>query len=163
MGVIMNARERFLNRRSQIQKQQPFTPKEDRDLSPQQKNFVRGIQVARHNSKKEAIRLFRKSQKSKTLSKSLSKDIDQKYKTGTSITEYQEKITKPPKLKPSKKPKKPKKLKKPKTRYKYRGVTKKATKKQIARFRSLGETSRRYIDTYTGEEISRRERDKRLS
>jgi len=147
-----NARSKFLHKRSEYEKKQPFTPKENKTLSLQQKNYIRGIQIARNVSKKKAINLFKRSQKDSTLTKSLTRSIQKKYETGIS---FQPEKKPPPKIAK-------KKRKKPSKKYIYAGKPQKATKAQIARFKQLGGTSRRYIDTHTGEEISRRERDKRL-
>jgi len=149
------ARLNFLHKRSVYEETQPFTPKENKTLSLQQKNYVRGIQIARNVSKKKAISLFKKSKKDSKLTKSLTRSIQKKYETGLSFREGKKPL---PKIVDRKK----KKKSKTKIKYKYAGKPQKASKKQIARFKSLGGTSRRYIDTHTGEEISRRERDKRL-
>jgi len=178
----LKAREKFLRKRALLQKNQPFTKKENKTFTLQEKNYIRGIQIARNVSKKDAIKLFKKSRKNENLAISLSKEIEEKYKTGIIFKPLEKppiilespkkkkepkkkilKKKKKPKKKISKKKKKPKKkIPKKKTKYKYAGKSKKATKKQLERFKSLGGTSRRYIDIYTGEEISRRERDKRL-
>jgi len=147
-----NARTNFLNKRSEYEQKQPFTQKENKTLSLQQKNYIRGIQIARNVSKKKAINLFKRSQKDSALTKSLTRSIQKKYETGIS---FRKEIGAPPKITK-------KKRKKPSKKYIYAGKPQKAIKAQIARFKQLGGTSRRYIDTHTGEEISRRERDKRL-
>ena len=135
-----------------MRKNNPLHLKKTKSLSLQQKNYIRGIQIARNVSKKKAINLFKRSQKDSTLTKSLTRSIQKKYETGIS---FKKDVGAPPKIKK-------KKGKKPSKKYIYAGKPQKASKAQIARFKVISGKSRRYIDTHTGEEISRRERDKRL-
>ena len=60
----LKAREKFMKARSKYEKKEPFSPDEIKDLTFQQRNFVRGIQVSRRVSKKEAIQLFNEDRKS---------------------------------------------------------------------------------------------------
>ena len=165
--------EDFIFKKRMLENKEPFTKKESKQLSLQQKNFIRGIQIARGINKQKAIIQFKKSRKSSSLSSDLSDEIDRKYRMGVKITEIEDMdlpVMEPPK-KPLKKPKpkkpKPKKPKPEKRalkgrKYTYAGKLSKKPEK-IARFKSLGGTARHYIDLRTGEEISKRERDKKLS
>ena len=173
---ISSPREDFLHRKRILERTQPFTKTQSKQLSLQQKNFIRGIQIARGVNKTEAIKLFKKSRKSSSLSTDLSNEINRTSAMGDRIVEIpdmdlpvMEQPKKPPK-KEKKKLKKhvPKKKSKPEKRalkgkkYTYAGKLSKKPERK-ARFKSLGGTARHYIDLRTGEEISKRERDKRLS
>ena len=176
-------REKFMHKKRILERTEPFTPKQTKQLTLQQKNYIRGIQIARNIKKSDAIKLYRKSLKDTKLLKNLSSEIQRKYEIGITIEppDIQPPIIggyegiekgkeKKKKRKQKEKKKRLKKLKKSKKesgapvgkKYKYAGKSKKATKKQLSRFKSLPGTARHYIDTRTGEEISRRERDKRL-
>ena len=173
-------REKFMHKKQILERTEPFTPKQTKQLTLQEKNYIRGIQIARNIKKSEAIKLFRKTFKDTKLLKNLSDEISRKYETGLTIEpleiqapiiEGYEGIEKGKEKKKKRKQKeKKKRFKKSKKepgapkgkKYKYAGKSKKATKKQISRFKPLPGPARHYIDTKTGEEISRRERDKRL-
>ena len=187
------AREKFLMKRYEYQQTQPFTKAQKKGYTIQQQNFIRSIQIARNIDKNSAIKLFKKSLKSEELSKGLSDEIAKNYEIGIVYSEPPTSgiggiITPPKKEEKAKIPKKPKakkpKAKKPKAKkpaaekpkakkspkkqkskksYEYAGVNKKATEAQKARFVIVDKKKMRYVDTVSGEQISRRERDKRLS
>ena len=187
------AREKFLTKRYEYQQKQPFTNPQKKKYTIQQQNFIRSIQIARNIDKNEAIKLFKKSLKSEELSKGLSDEIAKNYEIGIVYSEpptfgiggiitppKKEEKAKTPKKQKAKKPKakKPKaktqkakkqKAKKPvgkqkaKKGYEYAGINKRATEAQKARFVIVDKKKMRYVDTVSGEQISRRERDKRLS
>ena len=182
------AREKFLMKRYEYQQTQPFTKAQKKGYTIQQQNFIRSIQIARNIDKNEAIKLFKKSLKSEELSKGLSDEIAKNYEIGIVYSEpptsgiggiitppKKEEKAKTPKKQKAKKPKaKTQKAKKPKAKkpvgkqkakkgYEYAGVNKKATEAQKARFVIVDKKKMRYVDTVSGEQISRRERDKRLS
>ena len=182
------AREKFLKKRYEYQQKQPFTNPQKKKYTIQQQNFIRSIQIARNIDKNEAIKLFKKSLKSEELSKGLSDEIAKNYEIGIVYSEpptsgiggiitppKKEEKAKTPKKQKAKKPKakkpaaeKPKAKKSPKKQkakksYEYAGVNKKATEAQKARFVIVDKKKMRYVDTVSGEQISRRERDKRLS
>jgi len=182
------AREKFLTKRYEYQQKQPFTNPQKKKYTIQQQNFIRSIQIARDIDKNEAIKLFKKSLKSEELSKGLSDEIAKNYEIGIVYSEpptsgiggiiippKKEEKAKTPKKQKAKKPKaKTQKAKKPKAKkspkkqkakksYEYAGVNKKATEAQKARFVIVDKKKMRYVDTVSGEQISRRERDKRLS
>lgn len=169
----LKAREKFMKARSKYEKKEPFTPDEIKDLTFQQRNFVRGIQVSRRVSKKEAIQLFNNSKHSEELTKNLSDDIAKAYEIGISVKKIPltasdiigDIIVKKPRdvggiegfknigVKGGKRQKKG---------YEYAGVTKRATKEQKAVFILVDKKKMRYIDTREAKTISRREKDKRL-
>ena len=182
------AREKFLMKRYEYQQTQPFTKAQKKGYTIQQQNFIRSIQIARDIDKNEAIKLFKKSLKSEELSKGLSDEIAKNYEIGIVYSEPPTFgiggiITPPKKEEKAKTPKKPKakkpkaktqKAKKPKAKkpvgkqkakkgYEYAGINKRATEAQKARFVIVDKKKMRYVDTVSGEQISRRERDKRLS
>ena len=183
-------REIFIHKKRILERTEPFTSKQTKQLTLQQRNYIRGIQIARNIKKSDAIKLYRKTFKDTKLLKNLSDEISRKYEVGITIEpldiqppiiegyeRIEKKKEKKKEKKREKKKKRPKKLKKrlkklkkskkekgalKGRKYKYAGKFKKATKKQLARFRILPGSARHYIDIKTGEEISRRERDKRL-
>ena len=182
------AREKFLMKRYEYQQTQPFTKAQKKGYTIQQQNFIRSIQIARDIDKNEAIKLFKKSLKSEELSKGLSDEIAKNYEIGIVYSEpptfgiggiitppKKEEKAKTPKKQKAKKPKaKTQKAKKPKAKkpvgkqkakkgYEYAGINKRATEAQKARFVIVDKKKMRYVDTVSGEQISRRERDKRLS
>ena len=182
------AREKFLMKRYEYQQTQPFTKAQKKGYTIQQQNFIRSIQIARNIDKNEAIKLFKKSLKSEELSKGLSDEIAKNYEIGIVYSEpptsgiggiitppKKEEKAKTPKKQKAKKPKaKTQKAKKPKAKkpvgkqkakkgYEYAGINKRATEAQKARFVIVDKKKMRYVDTVSGEQISRRERDKRLS
>ena len=170
-------REIFLHKKQVLEYNEPFTKKQTKQFTLQQKNYIRGIQIARNIKKSDAIKLYRKSLKDTKLLKKLSLEITGESEIGIALEpseleppvigdgvrkgEEKEKRKEGGKKKRKKLSKKEYGAPKGK-KYKYAGKPLKATKKQLSRFKSLGGKSRRYIDTKTGEEISRRERDKRL-
>ena len=165
-------------KRYEYQQTQPFTKAQKKGYTIQQQNFIRSIQIARNIDKNEAIKLFKKSLKSEELSKGLSDEIAKNYEIGIVYSEPPTSgiggiITPPKKEEKAKIPKKPK-AKKPKAKkpvgkqkakkgYEYAGINKRATEAQKARFVIVDKKKMRYVDTVSGEQISRRERDKRLS
>ena len=182
------AREKFLMKRYEYQQTQPFTKAQKKGYTIQQQNFIRSIQIARNIDKNEAIKLFKKSLKSEELSKGLSDEIAKNYEIGIVYSEpptsgiggiitppKKEEKAKTPKKQKAKKPKaKTQKAKKPKAKkpvgkqkakkgYEYAGINKRATEAQKARFIIVDKKKMRYVDTVSGEQVSRRERDKRLS
>lgn len=177
------AREKFLMKRYEYQQTQPFTKAQKKGYTIQQQNFIRSIQIARNIDKNSAIKLFKKSLKSEELSKGLSDEIAKNYEIGIVYSEpptsgiggiitppKKEEKAKTPKKQKAKKPKaKTQKAKKPvgkqkaKKGYEYAGINKRATEAQKARFVIVDKKKMRYVDTISGEQIARRERDKRLS
>lgn len=182
------AREKFLMKRYEYQQTQPFTKAQKKGYTIQQQNFIRSIQIARNIDKNSAIKLFKKSLKSEELSKGLSDEIAKNYEIGIVYSEpptsgiggiitppKKEEKAKTPKKQKAKKPKaKTQKAKKPKAKkpvgkqkakkgYEYAGINKRATEAQKARFVIVDKKKMRYVDTVSGEQVSRRERDKRLS
>jgi len=57
------SRNEFLERRAYYQKQSDFTPKEKKELTFQEQNFVRGIQIVREKQKNDAIRHYKRIRK----------------------------------------------------------------------------------------------------
>ncbi len=177
------SRNEFLERRAYYQKQSDFTPKEKKELTFQEQNFVRGIQIVREKQKNDAIRHYKRiRKKARAQVKALSIEIQAFYDKpdilGVDnargewwIGSRDESDDKPAILgadnargewwtRPGDKSVIITPQKSPK--YIYATYAKKALLKDRNRFKSLGGTARRYTDLRTGEIISRRERDKRL-
>lgn len=148
------AKEEFIAILNRLRREEPFTPTEKTKYSVQIQNYIRGIQIARNLKKENAIKEYEKISFRTEEMRVLSNEIQGKYDAETEI------IYNPPK-KPTiiAGPDGPMK---PKQKYKYAGYAKKATKADRNRFKALGGKSQRYLDLKTGEEISRRERDKRI-
>ena len=147
---------------------------------------MRGIQVSRRVSKKEAIQLFNDSKHSEELTKNLSDDVAKAYEIGISVKKIPPTVSdiigdiivkKPRVIEGGKsgvvgggksggvegfKNIGVKGGKRQKKGYEYAGVTKRATKEQKAVFILVDKKKRRYIDTREAKTISRREKDKRL-
>ena len=148
------SRNEFLARRAYYQQKSDFTKKERSELTFQEQNFVRGIQIIRDMPKNDAIRYYKSIRKRDTEQmKRVSLEIQAFYDkphilrgfvepTDTSVI-----IPKPPEVP---------------TKYEYAGTIQKAKKHDYERFIPIPGKSRKYTDTKTGEIISRRERDKRL-
>ena len=148
------AKEEFIAILEHLRREEPFSPAEKQRYSVQIQNYIRGIQIARNIKKEDAIKEYNKISLKTEEMRVLSNEIQSKYDAETEI------IYDPPE-----KPiiiVGPDGPKKPKQKYKYAGYAKKATKEDRNRFKSLGGKSQRYLDLRTGEEISRRERDKRI-
>ena len=148
------AKEEFIAILEKLKKEEPFTPAEKSRYSVQKQNYIRGIQIAQNIKKEDAIKEYKKISLKTEEMRVLSSEIQGKYDAETEI------IYNPPE-----KPiiiAGPDGPKKPKQKYKYGGYVKKATKEDRERFKSLGGKAQRYLDLKTGEEISRRERDKRI-
>lgn len=182
----LKAREKFMKARSRYEKKEPFSPDEIKDLTFQQRNFVRGIQVSRRVSKKEAIQLFNDSKHSEELTKNLSDDVAKAYEIGISVKKIPPTISdiigdiivkEPRVVGGGKRQEKGYEYadfydrvhqanlyseKRQKKGYEYAGVTKRATKEQKAVFILVDKKKMRYIDTREAKTISRREKDKRL-
>ena len=174
----LKAREKFMKARSKYEKKEPFSPDEIKDLTFQQRNFVRGIQVSRRVSKKEAIQLFYESRHSEELTKNLSDDVAKAYEIGISVKKIPptvsdiigDIIVKKPRVIGGGKSEGVEGFKnigvkggkRQKKGYEYAGVTKRATKEQKAVFILVDKKKMRYIDTREAKTISRREKDKRL-
>ena len=153
------SRTEFLERRAYYQKQSDFTPKEKKELTFQEQNFVRGIQIVREKPKNDAIRHYKRiRKKARAQVKALSIEIQAYYDKPDILGmdkargewwtgQGDESVI----ITPQKSQK-----------YIYATYAKKALLKDRNRFKSLGGTARRYTDLRTGEIISRRERDKRL-
>jgi hypothetical protein len=149
------AKEEFIAILNYLRRKEPFTPAEIQKYSVQKQNYIRGIQIARNINKNGAIKLYEEISLRTEEIRSLSNEIQGKYDAEREI------IYNPPE-KPIIIVDPPIPPKKPKQKYKYAGYVKKATKADGNRFKSLGGKARRYLDLKTGEEISRRERDKRI-
>ena len=168
--IGLKAREKFMKARSKYEKKEPFSPDEIKDLTFQQRNFVRGIQVSRRVSKKEAIQLFNESRHSEELTKNLSDDVAKAYEIGISVKKIPptvsdiigDIIVKKPRAVGGGKSGGVGGGKRQKKGYEYAGVTKRATKEQKAVFILVDKKKMRYIDTREAKTISRREKDKRL-
>ena len=148
------AREEFIAILEKLKKEEPFTSVEKKKYSVQKQNYIRGIQIARNLKKNDAIKEYEKISLRTEEMRVLSSEIQGKYDAETEI------IYNPPE-----KPiiiAGPDGPKKPKQKYKYAGYSQKAKKEDRERFKSLGGKAQRYLDLKTGEEISRRERDKRI-
>lgn len=147
------AKEEFIAILNYLRRKEPFTPVEKKKYSVQKQNYIRGIQIARNINKNGAIKLFEEISLRTEEIRALSNEIQGKYDAEKEIIynppEKPIIIADPP-------------PKKPKQKYKYAGYVKKATKADRNRFKSIGGKARRYLDLKTGEEISRRERDKRI-
>lgn len=149
------AKEEFIAILNYLRRKEPFTPAERQKYSVQKQNYIRGIQIARNLKKEDAIKEYKKISFRSEEMRVLSNEIQGKYDAESEI------IYNPPEkpiiisdtVTPSKKPKQ---------KYKYAGYVRKATKADRNRFKSLGGKAQRYLDLKTGEEISRRERDKRI-
>lgn len=148
------AKEEFIAILNYLRRKEPFTPTEKTKYSVQIQNYIRGIQIARNINKNGAIKEYEEISLRTEEMHALSREIQGKYDAETEI------IYNPPK-KPTiiAGPDGPKITKQ---KYKYAGYVKKATKEDRNRFKSLGGKAQRYLDLKTGEEISRRERDKRI-
>ena len=148
------AKEEFIAILERLRREEPFTPAEKQKYSVQKQNYIRGIQIARNINKNGAIKVYNEISLKTEEMRALSNEIQEKYDAEKEI------IYSPPE-----KPiiiAGPDRPKKPKQKYKYGGYAKKAKKEDRERFKSLGGKAQRYIDLRTGEEISRRERDKRI-
>lgn len=148
------AKEEFIAILEHLRREEPFTEAERSRYSVQKQNYIRGIQIARNIKKEDAIKEYKKISLKTEEMRALSNEIQGKYDAETEII-YNPHKTPPMINGGGKKPK-------PKQKYKYGGYAKKATKEDRNRFKPLGGKSQRYLDLKTGEEISRRERDKRL-
>ncbi len=74
------SRNEFLERRAYYQKQSDFTPKEKKELTFQEQNFVRGIQIVREKQKNDAIRHYKRiRKKARAQVKALSIEIQAYY------------------------------------------------------------------------------------
>jgi hypothetical protein len=149
------AKEEFIAILNRLKWEEPFTTTEKTKYSLQEQNYIRGIQIARNTKKEDAIKEYKKISLRTEEMRALSSEIQGKYDTEREI------IYNPPE-KPIIIVDPPIPPKKPKQKYKYAGYVKKATKEDRNRFKSLGGKALRYLDLKTGEEISRRERDKRI-
>ena len=145
----MTPRQEFINHLKWLDENQPFTDIEHATYSVQQKNFIRGIQIANRKTKKEAIKEFKKIRGKKDRIQRTRDRIQESY-DGRIVIAGKAPL---------------KQVYVPKPKYEYKGVVKKAVPEVVSRYvvdRTSGKT-RRYIDTQTGENISRRERDKRIA
>lgn len=149
------AKEEFIAILEHLRRNEPFSPAEKKKYSVQKQNYIRGIQIARNIKKEDAIKEYKKISLRTEEMRVLSSEIQGKYDAETEI------IYNPPKNKWTMINDGGKK-EKPKQKYKYAGYAKKAKKEDRNRFKSLGGKAQRYLDLKTGEEISRRERDKRI-
>lgn len=148
------AKEEFIAILNHLKREEPFTHTEKQKYSVQKQNYIRGIQIARNLKKENAIKEYEKISFRTEEMRVLSNEIQGKYDAEVEI------IYNPPKRLIIDKTKTT--ATKPKQKYKYAGYAKKATKADKNRFKSLGGKAQRYLDLKTGEEISRRERDKRI-
>jgi uncharacterized protein with WD repeat len=148
------AKEEFIAILNYLRRKEPFTPAEKQKYSLQEQNYIRGIQIARNTKKEDAIKEYKKISFRSEEMRVLSNEIQGKYDAESEI------IYNPPKKRTIIAG--PDGPMKPKQKYKYAGYVKKATKEDRNRFKSLGGKALRYLDLKTGEEISRRERDKRI-
>ena len=149
------AREEFIAILERLRREEPFSPAEKQKYSVQKQNYIRGIQIARNIKKEDAIKEYNKISFKTEEMRAISNEIQVIYDAEAEIIyNPQEKsiIIADPPIPP----------KKPKQKYKYGGYAKKAKKEDRERFKSLGGKAQRYLDLRTGEEISRRERDKRI-
>lgn len=152
----LSSRDAFIRKLRALEKKEPFTKSEREKYNFQQRNFIRGIQVARGLGKKEGIQEYKKIAGKKSKIKSVSREIRAKYDGREDYI---------PKVRVRKVINKTGQ-KVEKREYIYKGKTKTANKSLVERFvrdKDSPPSKRRYIDRLTGENISRRERDKRLS
>lgn len=154
----VNSRIKFLSKLVNLEKEEPFTQGEREKYTFQQRNFIRGIQIAKNCKKEDGIKEFKRIQGKKALIKKQGDDIQAMYDGRKAFK------TRAPKARVCK----PIKTtgKKEKKTYIYKGITKRADKVLIDRFvrdTKSSPSSRRYIDRLSGESISRRERDKRIA
>lgn len=147
-----NSKLQFKLRLAKLEKEEPFTPRERKNYSFQTRNFIRGIQLTRGVNKRRGIEIYEGIKGKKTKIRKAAKDICELYSG-------KKKFKIPAKAEPVKDI-----AGKTKIRYEYKGAPKKAPKSLIDRFKpDYSTTARRYIDRQTGENISRRERDKRIA
>ncbi len=150
----MTPREVFIQRLKELEKESPFTEKEIKKYSYQDRQFVRAVQVSTDMKKSQAIAEMRKSKKDKDRLRRNRDIIEAKYRGDLDISRPVERPGYDITTKPVKK----------KVKYAYKGVTIRARANVIDRYQPDYSTkARRYTDTVTGEVISRRERDKRIA
>jgi hypothetical protein len=154
----------FKKRMKQYEEIEPFTKTQTKRYSFQELNFIRAIQVTRRTSLKETIKTYNETKrKDKESMRDLSSEVSiaSELKTPRFGIKQKRKIKKP-KTKKDKKDKKDEKSDKKRV-YEFKGKTKNAPQKIKDRFITQKGTTRNYYDSKTGEIISRRERDRRIS
>lgn len=148
-----------------LEDKQPFSYSEKETFSKSDRNFIRGIQVARNYTKARAIRYFRTIYGNRNSIRAIGEELQKLSDYGITVyTSSEMKEIKQKTLEEYSKPQEGKKY-----RYKYAGATKDIPESIKSRYiLKITDTTnpeyskRRYIDTETSEEISRYEHDKRL-
>lgn len=152
----------FYNKKYEFEDKQPFTDRQQKKYTVQDRNFIRYIQTIYNISKKEAIKRFTKynneivsnREKRKEFWISLQDQYEQLIKFQKRPTEYNRIFADGNKKFTEIYGKKPKK------QYKYRLSEYDIPKSVKERFKLLDKKSKRYMDLETGKEISRRQHDK---
>lgn len=153
----LSSRDKFVRELSHLEETEPFTKTEREKLSFQDRNFIRGIQITKGIKKKEGITEFKRIKGKKEKIRKQSEAIQERY---TGQKKFKSRIRE------DKKVCKPVSVIERKREYTFKGVTKRASNTLIQRFvrdDKSPKTARRYIDRLSGDSISRRERDKRIS
>lgn len=152
----LSSRTKFIRELAELEIREPFTRTEREKLTFQERNFIRGIQVTKGITKRDGIAEFKKIKGKKEKIRKQGKDIQERYR---GVKSFKSRIPVSGVCRPIKEDKTG-------TGYIYKGVTKKADKVLIERFvrdKKSPPSARRYIDRLSGESISRRERDRRIS
>lgn len=144
---------------AKLEDREPFLQSELNMFSKSDRNFIRGIQVARGYTKPRAIRYFRDTYGDRNSIRAIGARLQALSDRGVVIYSSEELRERRRAVKIEQQTPKPGK----KYRYEYAGQTDVplSIKSRYQVDKKSG-TARRYIDTETGENISRRERDKRL-
>jgi hypothetical protein len=153
----LSSRDKFVRELSHLEKSEPFTKAERDKLTFQERNFIRGIQLTKGIKKVEAITEFKRIKGKKEKIRKQGQNIQDRY---TGVKAFKSRIRE------DKKVCKPVSVIERKREYTFKGVTKRASNTLIQRFvrdDKSPKTARRYIDRLSGDSISRRERDKRIS
>ena len=151
----------FYDKKYEFEDKQPFTTKQKQKYTVQDRNFIRYLQTIYNINKREAIKRFNKytreivndKQKRNDFWISLKDQYEQLIKYQKRPKNYQTVFAEGNKKFLDEYGKKPK-------GYKYKLSAYDIPKDVKERFKLVNKKSRRYLDTQTGKEISRRERDK---
>lgn len=158
----LSSRDKFVRELAYLEKTEPFTKAEREKTTFQERNFIRGIQITKGVKKRDAITEFKRIKGKKEKIKKQGDAIQERYtgeKRFKSRIREEKKVCKPVSVIPVS-------VIERKREYTFKGVTKRASNTLIERFvrdDKSPKSARRYIDRLSGESISRRERDKRIS
>jgi hypothetical protein len=153
----LSSRDKFVRELSHLEKTEPFTKAEREKTTFQERNFIRGIQITKGVKKRDAITEFKRIKGKKEKIRKQGDAIQERY---TGEKRFKSRIRE------GKKVCKPVSVIERKREYTFKGVTKRASNTLIERFirdDKSPKSARRYIDRLSGDSISRRERDKRIS